>query len=113
MAPPVKADFSSFQVTKLITHGRVAGTSKMSTITVYSFRVRDERSRKWRRARYKMTREHARVVYGERNYELILDSAEERQAISESLRCPRRAGVWRPTEQDGQTATLGSAPAAR
>jgi hypothetical protein len=51
----------------------------MSAITVYSFRVRDERSRKWRRARYKMTREHARVVYGERNYELIIDSAEVRQ----------------------------------
>lgn len=26
-----------------------------------------------------MTREHARVVYGERNYELIVDSAEVRQ----------------------------------
>jgi len=51
----------------------------VSTITVYSFRVRDERSRRWRRARYKMTREHARVVYGDRNYELIVDSAEVRQ----------------------------------
>ena len=73
----------------------------MSTITVYSFRVRDERSRKWRRARYKMTREHARVVYGERNYELIVNSAEERQTI------PSRSAARDSRLYDGRLRTTG------
>lgn len=47
----------------------------MPTITLHSYRVRDELTRKWRVARYKMTVEHALAVYGEGNYELIAGTA--------------------------------------
>ena len=42
---------------------------------LHSYRVRDELTRKWRVARYKMTAEHALAVYGEGNYELIAGTA--------------------------------------
>jgi len=41
---------------------------------LYSFRVRDGATRKWRRSKYKMTHEHALIVYGRGNCELIGDS---------------------------------------
>jgi hypothetical protein len=47
--------------------------------TLYFFLVRDGPARKWRRSKYKMTREHALIVYGRRNCELIGDSEEVRQ----------------------------------
>lgn len=39
--------------------------------TLYKFRVRSPPKMKWRTANYRMTMEHARVSYGEGNYELI------------------------------------------
>ena len=47
-------------------------------ITLYAFRVRDERTGKWRVSRYKMTPEHAKAQYGEGNYELIEDFTEDK-----------------------------------
>lgn len=58
----------------------------MPTITLYSYRVRDERSRKWRVARYKMTPEHALAMYGEGNYELIAGSEEVREFGGDPMR---------------------------
>jgi len=43
---------------------------------LYSFRVRDGATRKWRRSKYKMTPEHALIVYGRNNCELIGGSEE-------------------------------------
>ena len=50
----------------------------MPTITLHAYRVRDELTRKWRVARYKMTPEHALAVYGEGNYERLDWSRETR-----------------------------------
>ena len=47
----------------------------MPAITLYSYRVRDELTRKWRIARYRMTPEPALAVYGEGNYKQIAGSA--------------------------------------
>jgi len=58
----------------------------MPTITLHSYRVRDELTRKWRIARYKMTPEHALAVYGEGNYEQIAGSEEVRQVDEDPMR---------------------------
>jgi len=50
----------------------------MFTVTVYTFRVRDGRTGKWRTSRHKMTLDQADERYGYGNYELIEDSREIR-----------------------------------
>lgn len=46
----------------------------MHTITLYSYRVRHERTGKWYKARNQMTPETALSTYGEGKYELIAGS---------------------------------------
>ena len=58
----------------------------MPTITLHSYRVRGELTRKWRVARYKMTPEHALAVYGEGNYELVQGSEEVRHVDEDQMR---------------------------
>jgi hypothetical protein len=43
----------------------------VSIITIYAFRVRDERTGKWRTTRYKMTLEEAGERYGKGNYQVL------------------------------------------
>jgi hypothetical protein len=64
----------------------------MRTITLYSCRVRDERTRKWSQASYKMTPEHAQAVYGEGNYELIAGSEQVRESGGDPMQ--QSAAHW-------------------
>jgi hypothetical protein len=71
----------------------------MPTITLHSYRVHDELTRKWRIARYKMTPDHAKAVYGEANYELLAGSAvtyegeDPTRHSAAHLAGPRRNGI--------------------
>jgi hypothetical protein len=43
----------------------------ITRLTIYTFRVRDGRTGKWRTARHKMTLEEAAKRHGEGNYEVL------------------------------------------
>jgi len=51
--------------------------------TLYHFRVKHLRTGKWYQARYAMTLEHAKSVFGAGNYELISGSEDVREPITE------------------------------